>query len=483
MASHLLKIWVCLAVVVLHAAADIGTCTCTGIDYSNDGSYLVDGSDTSNFAFTSVFQSCDETDTIEPILVDPNGRQYNCTTLQIHENGKQQSSSCDIAYSQMSSGSWTIVLQADNVNFQAVRKFRLTVTAPDKVTITITPTVVIGVTSTAPAATTTTTLTQTSLAIGTPKTVTNHCGGSSTQTVTRWLPAPISTIDTTIYKTQTDGPATTEYYLTTIGATASCHYAQGQAPSVPRPDTTPKPSARAQDLAEEEAEVLAGLEGVEVVADQDLAEEGAEVLAGLEGVGVVVDRVEEAVEEEGGASVPDPARAEVEVVVVEVVVEARAEEAAEEAVEEVEAEEVEVEVAVVEAVDMEDARKATMVSPVVVEVREVAKAAAITSTIFETTYTVTSTETLLAPAPTTVTETAYDGVTRTFIPPAQTVCDQPDLVTLTVLSAQPTQTEYDVSLVTIHTIDTVWVRQTQYTTYTNRAAETACWAVGGQYGV
>ncbi|KAK3686115.1 hypothetical protein B0T22DRAFT_483020 [Podospora appendiculata] len=425
MASHLLlKIWVCLAVVVLHVAADAGTCTCTGIDYSNDGSYLVDGSDTSNFAFTSVFQSCDETDTIEPILVDPNGRQYNCTTLQIHENGEQQSSSCDIAYSQMSSGSWTIVLQADNVNFQAVRKFRLTVTAPDKVTITITPTVVIGVTSTAPAATTTTTFTQTSLAIGAPKTVTNHCGGSSTQTLTRWLPAPISTIDATIYRTQTDGPATTEYYLTTIGATASCHYALGQAPSVPRPDpTAPKPSVPKPRGGGGFGSGSGSGSGRGGGGGSGGGSSGGGRGGGGGGSGGGGGK-------HGGRSASNDGDV-----------------------------------------------------PVLVEIREVANAAAITSTIFETTYTVTSTETILAPAPTTVTETAYDGVTRTFIPPAQTVCDQPDLVTLTVLSAQPTQTEYDVSLVTIHTINTVWVGQTQYITYTNRAAETACWAVGGQYGV
>lgn len=41
---------------VLQAAADLGTCKCTGIDYSNGGSYLVDGSSDENFTFTSVFE-------------------------------------------------------------------------------------------------------------------------------------------------------------------------------------------------------------------------------------------------------------------------------------------------------------------------------------------------------------------------------------------------------------------------------------------
>lgn len=38
------------------AAADNAACTCTGLDYTDGGSYLVDGSSNDDFAFTSVFR-------------------------------------------------------------------------------------------------------------------------------------------------------------------------------------------------------------------------------------------------------------------------------------------------------------------------------------------------------------------------------------------------------------------------------------------
>lgn len=47
----------------------------------------------------------------------------------------------------MYSGTWMIIIQADNVNFQVVREFNLTVQAVEKTTVTATPTVVVGVTS------------------------------------------------------------------------------------------------------------------------------------------------------------------------------------------------------------------------------------------------------------------------------------------------------------------------------------------------
>ena len=42
--------------VALGALQVSGDCTCTGLDYTNGGSYLVDGSSNDNFTFTSVFQ-------------------------------------------------------------------------------------------------------------------------------------------------------------------------------------------------------------------------------------------------------------------------------------------------------------------------------------------------------------------------------------------------------------------------------------------
>ncbi len=44
-------LWVVLAAWRAHA-----TCTCTGLDYGNGGSYLIDGSSSDRFTFTSIFE-------------------------------------------------------------------------------------------------------------------------------------------------------------------------------------------------------------------------------------------------------------------------------------------------------------------------------------------------------------------------------------------------------------------------------------------
>lgn len=41
-----------LAVLAARVLAD---CTCTGLDYTNGGSYLIDGTSSNNFIFTSQF--------------------------------------------------------------------------------------------------------------------------------------------------------------------------------------------------------------------------------------------------------------------------------------------------------------------------------------------------------------------------------------------------------------------------------------------
>lgn len=88
--------------------------------------------------------------------------------------------------------------------------------------------------------------------------------------------------------------------------------------------------------------------------------------------------------------------------------------------------------------------------------REIAAVAAITSTVYETTYTVTSTSVILA-QPTTTVETYYLGISQTVTAPAQTVCDVSAAQTLTVLSVQPQATETRVAVVTTNTFATVWV--------------------------
>ncbi|KAK4191295.1 hypothetical protein QBC35DRAFT_448567 [Podospora australis] len=219
------------------ADAAAAACTCTGLDYTNGGSYLIDGSQTSNFAFMSVFSSCGiELDTCQPILVGPNGRQYACSAISMENEGTTQQSSCGIPYSDMPSGKWSIIIQADNTDFQVIREFNLTVVAAsDRITTTVTPTVVVGVTSTAPGLTQTTTVTQTSLSVATPKTITAICSHNDAIEVTSYLPATKKTIFTTVEHTRIGGQTTLYDGTTTIiVATASCQGAR--VPAQPKPD-------------------------------------------------------------------------------------------------------------------------------------------------------------------------------------------------------------------------------------------------------
>ncbi|KAK5656877.1 hypothetical protein OQA88_4427 [Cercophora sp. LCS_1] len=659
-----------LALFLLFVVSVLADCTCTGLDYTNGGSYLVDGTNTADFTFTSVFQSCGP-DTVEPILLDPTGVGYLCTEISMEASGEQQQSSCEIPYSRMISGKWSIIIQADATDFQVIREFTLTVQALEKATVTATPTVVVGVTSTLPAVVVETTLYQTSTYLGKAPVVSVQCGydRDTTFTLTQWLAPPRTTVWTTVERTRTEG-SVTSVYVTTVGLSAYCHWPQGQGarpPTVDRPapaPSTPKPSGcgdwgmgmgmvvamaagmvvagreaaavveeglgmvkvevvaaavvvpvmgREEVEVEEEVVLAMGREEVEVevvvvlatgraveeVGEEDLEmEKGAAAEAEAEAVQVterevvvvaaaaalamamaraeaeeeeaVVGRVEvevvgravvgeaeegrmaAAVEEMGveKGEVVEEVRVveaageagnlgEVEVVavraeavvaveaveVVEVVEEEAEAEAAAEGVVVVQGEEVEEAVAVVgateegvvevavavveieavevgeigvvvevgeEVVEGEVVVAAAAAAAVVeaenpsndapIEERGIVRVAAITTTILQTTYTVTQTTTKIVPARTAI-ETVYDVVTRTFIPPAQTVCNEPDIPTITVFRAEPTQTIYNVQYVTLRTQVTVWVGQTQYETYSNYQSATACWANGGYYGV
>ncbi len=46
-------LWACLTVLAGRVLAD---CTCSGLDYTNGGSYLIDGTSDREFVFTSQFQ-------------------------------------------------------------------------------------------------------------------------------------------------------------------------------------------------------------------------------------------------------------------------------------------------------------------------------------------------------------------------------------------------------------------------------------------
>jgi hypothetical protein len=84
-------------------------CTCSGLDYADGGSYLVDGNSEDEFTFTSVFEGrqscfvlltrsqltatgCFES-TITPILVSPDGEGYECSSIDSQAAGQEQRSS------------------------------------------------------------------------------------------------------------------------------------------------------------------------------------------------------------------------------------------------------------------------------------------------------------------------------------------------------------------------------------------------------
>ncbi|KAK1835888.1 hypothetical protein QBC39DRAFT_339873, partial [Podospora conica] len=114
--------------------------------------------------------------------------------------------------------------------------------------------------------------------------------------------------------------------------------------------------------------------------------------------------------------------------------------------------------------------------------RAMAAGAALTSTVLQTTYTVTRTTAVIVPG-TTAVELAYAIVTKTFVPPAQTVCDEPDIATVTRFEQEPQQTLRDVVYVTVFAKETVRIEQTQYSTHSDARTASACLANGGQYGV
>ncbi|KAH8896612.1 hypothetical protein GQ53DRAFT_638956, partial [Thozetella sp. PMI_491] len=169
-------------------------CYCTGIDYTNGGSYLIDGTANTNFTFTSVFEGCQDSDVI-PVLVDPNGNDFACTTITSQPADTEQVSECNIMYSQMASGTWNVVIQATGFDFVVQRSFRITSGgSPNTVVVTV----------------------------RFPYTVTDDCD-VPTQTFYSYLQGPTTTLWNTIQRWQTNG-VLTNYYQTTVYNQAYCHW-------------------------------------------------------------------------------------------------------------------------------------------------------------------------------------------------------------------------------------------------------------------
>ncbi|KAI0911262.1 hypothetical protein F4823DRAFT_561102 [Ustulina deusta] len=217
MASRIARLCLVAGCLALRASA---ACSVYGLDYANGGSYNIDPASDEFFSFTSAFQACTQ-ESIKPVLVDPAGHQYTCTAINTTPDGEEQTSTCSIAYSSMSSGQWRIVISGVNVAVQ--RTINLTSVAPSTVFVTATPTVVVGITSTPNPTTVFSTIgTQTQTLVLDPGTVTTACSGSTTTvTVT---PTKATIVTTSVVMRTTTDQTITQSSTTKITKTASCHY-------------------------------------------------------------------------------------------------------------------------------------------------------------------------------------------------------------------------------------------------------------------
>lgn len=353
-------IWLLLAVLLARVSADTAACSSYGVDYSNGGSYYIDGSSNQYFSFNTVFQGCTQ-ETLSPVLVGPDGNQYACSNINTTPAGSQVTSTCGIPFSSMQSGTWRIILQSSQIAVQRV--ITLTVGVPQTTVVTATPTVTLGITSTPKASTIQSTIYQTVTLIIVGPNVTTTCAGA-TKTVTVIAPTSTRTITSTVIRTSTADTEKTSFYTTTITATASCHYSS--------PDRTDKS-----------------------------------------------DRKDTALRRRVGDH----------------------------------------------------------------EQRAANKVAAVTSTVTETTYTVTKTVVTTIPARTT-TETVVATKTLTITPPATTICSggSPGTTITSTRGKPSTTTQSSIVYITTQVTGTVYVGITQYTTYTNSASATACWRDGGWFG-
>ncbi|KAK4467169.1 hypothetical protein QBC42DRAFT_247069 [Cladorrhinum samala] len=379
-----------------------------------------------------------------------------------------QQSSCGIPYSEMPSGRWSIVIQADNSDFQVVREFELTVAVPQRITVTITPTVVVGMTSTEQDITLSKTAILTSLSILPPPTVTAPCsslGLSSTQTVTAYPPVSYATFRTTVLHTRTVGSVTSNYH-TTVVATPTCHGGRsGGGPVADKPapiPSVPKPSGCGGGCRPWFGSGGWGWSDGRRRGDQGGKGGGGDQGGGnRRGGGGGVgggggswgggkgggngdgggggNRGGGGGGRGGGGGGRGRGRGGFS--------------------------------GTDEAVELG------------LDERQLSKiAAAITTVTFEAATTITQTTIVVVPGRTEV-ETVYSQVYKTFIPPAQTVCEEAEPATITVFSTQPAQTVYQVDHITQDTVVTVWVGRTRYSTSTDYKEATACWAAGGRYGV
>ncbi|PKS09925.1 hypothetical protein jhhlp_004548 [Lomentospora prolificans] len=114
------------------------------------------------------------------------------------------------------------------------------------------------------------------------------------------------------------------------------------------------------------------------------------------------------------------------------------------------------------------------------DVAAAAAAAAITSTV-SASKTVTSTH-IVTKDQRTATESVWSTTTKNLILPAQTVCENTGVLTLTTVIRGEPATELRATYITHWVTPVVTASETVYVTSTDKAQETQCWQAGGQYG-
>ncbi|KAK3905160.1 hypothetical protein C8A05DRAFT_31034 [Staphylotrichum tortipilum] len=447
-------VWAVVGILFVGAwAQDNAECTCSGLDYADGGSYLVDGNSENDFTFYSVFQGCFES-TITPILVSPNGDGYECSAINSQPDGLDQASSCAITYSELSTGPWSIIIEAPDYGFLVQRQFNLTIGARNDrtVVVTVTPTVYEDVTSTVPGETITSWIGETETQYEEPETIIGDCY-SQTDTVIQYIPGQTTKIVSEAARWSTAeananvtnnvvDPQDNQHSPPTSDnkQQARHHNDNYHDPNEANHDGPGAHHHNYQEAFHDDSTMDFlhkadhgpdnHIDGDTPAPQHDDSPTTVRQGGGGGGGG-------------GGGQQPTTAR-------------------------------------------QTRTRNGDGLEPMVTPGPEEAIArralaiVTVTSTVYDDENTVTSTVVEIEEGEAT-TEYNFYTTTTTSTPPPQTVCDAETTVTLLYQGAP--QTQYEVTYVTYYTWATVWVRQTQYTTATDYDVMTRCWQGGGYYGV
>ncbi|KAK0744568.1 hypothetical protein B0T21DRAFT_325334 [Apiosordaria backusii] len=106
------------------------TCICTGVDYLDHETYLIDGTKTGNISFASTFEGACTDVEITPTLQDYDNNQFSCSKITSGPPGSIQVSACSISYANLYSGNWIIVLPHSGTGLVEARSFEIIVSRP-----------------------------------------------------------------------------------------------------------------------------------------------------------------------------------------------------------------------------------------------------------------------------------------------------------------------------------------------------------------